>query len=220
MNGSHGWQDPGIELTWGFPNPGSARRAQMRSTASWAISCRTKRRWGWWGFRFTRFTRPQKEPLSTEKKGWKKTGFWRETDGAYIYIYLAGHCGYKDYRVRCPDDWYIWAFQRTLAPGPVSQYASHLFWLWQFHFWQAFLFRVSIGPGTCGLTRTVTYMLFCFIFLHLHHGAWTFSPSWTDIFNWCLRWLFSDGIEHDSNILCRDRMGVLWIWRLSVTRCI
>ena len=75
---------------------------------------------------------------------------------------------------------YIWAFQRTLAPGPVSQYASHLFWLWQSHFWPAFLFRVSIGPGTCGLTRTVTYMLFCFIFLHLHHGAWTFSPSRID----------------------------------------
>ena len=37
--------------------------------------------------------------------------------------------------------------------------------------------KVSIGPGTCGLTRTVTYMLFCFIFLHLHHGAWTFSPK-------------------------------------------
>ena len=55
--------------------------------------------------------------------------------------------------------------------------ASHFFWLWQFHFWPAFLLRVSIGPGTCGLTRTVTYMLFCFIFLHLHHGAWTFSPS-------------------------------------------
>ena len=42
--------------------------------------------------------------------------------------------------------------------------ASHFFWLWQFHFWPAFLLRVSIGPGTCGLTRTVTYMLFCFIF--------------------------------------------------------
>ena len=43
-------------------------------------------------------------------------------------------------------------------------------------FLATFLFRVSIGPGTCGLTRTVTFVLFCFIFLHLHHGAWTFSP--------------------------------------------
>ena len=71
--------------------------------------------------------------------------------------------------------------------------------------WPAFLFWVSIGPGTCGLTRTVTYMLFCFIFLHLHHGAWNFSPKSqfligivSDILSGILSGIYSDIL---SNIL-------------------